>query len=402
MTSVLRDPTKLILSPPRRIKAKGLDETAMSVSCKGLPRAVWVGEVLQRTDDTTLLYAILSCLLEKETWQEYIYIDVMFFEWEFDGNVIQSCNPFLELLMRCVRKLVMTFNAVTEKRCLPDTTEMDDLVAGINLAFEGLENNDKGDLDLCLSVFQPALFFPPHLRAEHASRFEKRGVEVTPGISVNAIQTMIYMVLAETWMCSLEDTTKKMIQVPSERGDLFQRASRLSLFIQKIYKDVLHVSSGAFSGKDEYMTYIRNRYDPEQMFSDFCRIHLLAKAFCLERKEIILDKNMLKSVAHSYVDEIYVKLREIIKLNSFIWNNKKKNISTCIKMFHTGESKEDYAFPYNMPYVGNVEVDMAKIRSLENGNIPLNVETFPTERTESSILLEPRRDFHSCFPCLMK
>ena len=122
MASVLRDPTILTLSPPVRMRAVGLDETTMSISFSDRRDSY---DILSRVDETNLLYSILLCAMKKECWQEYLYTNLMLFEWEFNGNIITSCSPFFELLMRCTRKMLMIFNELTKKKISPQTDEMD-------------------------------------------------------------------------------------------------------------------------------------------------------------------------------------------------------------------------------------------------------------------------------------
>ena len=248
MTSVLRNPTLLSLSPPVRLRAVGLDETTMCIYFTDRRDNY---DVLQRLEETNLLYSVLSCAMAKQSWQEYFYTDLMLFEWEFNGNIINSCNPYFELLMRCVRKLVMIFNGLTQKKCFPETNEVDMLVAQINLAIKGLVYGTKEDV-VCLSVFLPALFFPPLLRHQNASVFTKMGVEIAPGISVDTIQMILYMILSETWLLSLEDSTKKLMVYTNK--DLYERINHLAFLITKLYNDVLKHPHGALETDSEYIT----------------------------------------------------------------------------------------------------------------------------------------------------
>lgn len=396
MISVLRDPAKLILCPPIRLRANGLDDAAMSIVCEGLPQGTSLSEALLIMDETVVLSSLLKNIIEKECWQEYICVDTMFFEWAFDGNLIHSCNPFFELLMRCLRKLIISYNKLTERGCIPDMNQMDQLASDINLAIKGLA---KGENNLCITVFQPSLYSPPILRPEHETMFTKRGVEVAPYVSVSAIQTIFYMISAETWMYFLENTTRQMVRYPSQRKDLFQQSKQFSNVIQKVYREVF--SNGSFSTNEEYKNFIKKRYDPGESFSDFCRIILLAKGFTLDIQEIIMDKKMLKSVAHTYVDDIYSELRKIIKLNPFVWN-RSRNQSTCIKMFESAESNQHFATPYYVTCDDNVIIEATQIRTLEHGNIPLSVECYIQDTCNTlNIEEEEEENVHaSCFPCI--
>ena len=371
MASVLRDPTILTLSPPVRMRAVGLDETTMSIGFSDRRDSY---EILTRVDETNLLYSILSCAIKKECWQEYLYTNLMLFEWEFNGNIITSCSPFFELLMRCMRKLLIMFNELTKKKIFPETDEMDNLVCQINLAFNGLVNGAEDD-EVCLSVFQPALFFPPLLRSEYRCAFEKRGVEIARGISVYSFQFILYMILAETWLISMEDSTRKMMSYNNK--DLFERINHLCFLVTKMYREILQKPYGTFENDTNYQKYIYNRYDTESTISDLNRIHLLSKAFTLEKREIILYEKSLVSIAHSFVPDVYLKLKNIVKLNSKFFLNKSKK-TVHIRIFEKCGADDYFATPYQTPECEDWNVEMIKMMTLPKGNILLHVEAHPS------------------------
>ena len=393
--SVLKDPIKLIICPPVRMRAIGLDGVAMSILCDGLPQGTSLREALMNVEETVVLSSLLNYIVDKESWQEYVDVDTMIFEWAFDGNLIHSCNPFFELLMRCLRKLVTSHNKVSGTGCVPDVCDMDKLACDINLAIKGLTKNED---NICLTVFQPALFIPPVLRLAHDTVFEKRGIEVAPGVSVNAIQTIFYMISAETWMYFLEKTIRQMIRYPTQRKDLFEQSKEFCGVILKVYKDVL--SDGLFAPIENYKAFIKKRYDPHESFSDFCRMVLLSKGFTSNIQDIIMEKKMLKSVAHTYVDDIYAELRKIIKLNPFVWS-RRRNKSNCLKMFESVESKDQFATAFFLPCDDKVIVQPRKIRTLAKGNIPLSVECFIKD-TCNTCLFDDENVDASCFQFIQR
>ena len=396
MSTVLRDPTILKLSPPVRLRAVGLDETTMCIYFSDRRDNY---DILDRVEDTNLLYSVLSCVMEKECWQEYVYTNLMLFEWEFNGYIINSCSPFYELLMRCMRKLIMIYNGLTQKKCLAETNELDILVTQMNLAFNGIADSIQDD-DTCLSVFQPALFFPPYLRSEHGSCFKKRGAEIAPGISVHTLQMILYMILSETWFISLEESIRKMMLY--RNTDLIDRVDHLTFLVTNLYKDVLKTPYGAFKNDTNYQTYIHSRYDPYSVMSDLNRIHLLAKAFTMEKKDIIFHEQSLVSIAHTFVPDIYLQLRSIVKLNpKFFLKGIKKTVH--ITIFEKCQADDYFATAYEKPEDGGGNIEMGKMLTLPDGNIPLHVEAYPnvSEDSQEEIFTEKKKTL-LWFQCFLK
>ena len=396
MSTVLRDPTVLKLSPPVRLRAVGLDETTMCIYFSDRRDNY---DILDRVEDTNLLYSILSCVIEKECWQEYVYTNLMLFEWEFNGHIISSCSPFYELLMRCMRKLIMICNELTQKKCMAETNEMDILVTHMNLAFNGLVNGIQDDY-ICLSVFQPALFFPPLLRSESVSCFKTRGAEIAPGISVHTVQMILYIILSETWLTSLEESTRKMMLY--RNTDLIERIDHLTFLVTKLYNDFLKKPYGAFLSDTDYQKYIHNRYDPHSVMSDLNRIHLLAKAFTLEKKDIIFHEKSLVSIAHTFVPDIYLKLRSIVKLNpKFFLNGIKKTVH--MRLFEKCQADDYFATAYETPECGGGNIEMSKMLTLPEGNIPLHVEAYPNVSDDSQDeIFAKKKKTHLWFQCFVK
>jgi len=184
-----------------------------------------------------------------------------------------------------------------------------------------------------------------------------------------------------------------MVRYPSQRKDLFEQSKEFCGVIQKVYRDIL--LDGSFTPNKNYQIFIRKRYDPHESFSDFSRMVLLAKAFTQKTQDIIMEKKMLKSVAHTYVEDIYAELRKIIKLNPFVWS-RSRNKSTCIKMFECAESKDQFATPYFLACDDKVIIQPRKIRTLANGNIPLSVECYIKDTCNTSLFDEENVDA-SCF-----
>lgn len=394
MASVLRDPTLLTLSQPVRLRAVGLDKTTMDVYFTDRRDSY---DVLYRLEETNLLYSLLSCAMSKRFWQEYFYTDLMLFEWEFNGNTINSCNPYFELLMRCMRKLVIIFNSLSQKKCFPETNDLDILVAQINLAIKGLVHSEEED-DICTTVFQPALYFPPLLRSEHSSAFKKRGTEIAPGISTNTIQMLLYMILAETWLLSLEDSTKKLIV--NRNQDLCERIDHLSFYLAKLYNDILKHPHGAVENDTAYGTYIHNRYDTDSVMSDLSRIHLLSKAFTLEKKDIVFHEQTLVSISHSYSSDIFLRLRSVVKLHTkFFLRGMRKPVR--IHVFVRGKADNYFASPYEKPDTGDGKVEISKMLTLPNGNIPLQVEALSNylDDSETDLFVQNKRKKHILLLC---
>lgn len=409
-SSVLRYPTQLSFGLPERDKIIGLNEKSLHLIISDSAN-IW--DNLERVEDTDTLYCLLENIKKYDKWQEYIDVDMTFFQWRFNDHIIYSCNPFFELLMRCSLKLFIIFNKLTAGTNCPGTEDMDNLLCQMNFALDGLQMSDHEE-ELCSKIYQPALFTPPNMRKEHHNRFKERGLEISEGISVHTLQFIIYLILAERWLSLLEEKIqllfKQMKAEKVQRDTILEEQTRqLVSLLFMLYTDVLRDPLCLFADQDVYRVYLKQRFDPSNNQSDFSKLELLSRALSSEGKSnIMLDKERLKSTAHVYVDNIYSLVRKLYKLGPCVFNKIKNKTFQRLKLYTgniTSNKEYELATAYRFeslysPYQ-NTDMELYRVKHLEK-DIPLAINTMLIDNDDDSYECNGSHDkinakYVSCF-----
>jgi len=267
MNKLFRAPVLASLCHPEQIACEGLDRCGIKIH----GREDMYGK-LSDFKQIGQLYTILNKVFLFHDWQDYFKMERMHFQWRFNGQIISSCNPFVELFFRCTRALMVMFNGVVHNRLQVDQVELEKLVTSLNMAVRGsISAVPYGQGDICV----PGLTSPPHLRESHRHAFNATNIEVVPSISTHLLQFTVYMLLVETWLQQIGDDTYQMLV----GGTLYPR--RVMQNIEEAHSNIKEVVSAIFSSPkspmhlEEFREYMEWRFCNES--SDLSKCLCIAK-----------------------------------------------------------------------------------------------------------------------------
>ena len=394
--SVLKHQTKMCICLPKREKYFGMNDKSLNVILTNNDLyEFW--NCLENEKDVDTLHCVLQKVAQYEKWQEYLDVDLTFFQWTFNDMVLYSCNPFFELFMRCTTKLFSLYNDLSNGIHKMSTEEMDILISQMNFALNGMYSFSLNthETSYCpVVLYQPALFAPPHWREEHTNRTHKRGFEIAIGLSTNMIQLIIYLILAERWMLLLQENMWSIFQnrknnMHDEAVDdtMINHTQQIISYLYSLSRDILTDQFGVFDDHPKYQLYISKRFDPSNNNSDISRLAALFRVLTCDLTYIHhFEKKMLKSIASGYDQDVYQLLRKYFKFSPGILHYKKKIKNIPIKLYENTVANDIYALATEYKF-GNVyeldkNLEVYGVKSLER-NIPLAVNSVMNEQSET-------------------
>jgi hypothetical protein len=412
--SVLKHQTTMYICLPKREKYFGMNDKSLHLTLTNNDLYdFW--NCLENEKDVDTLYCVLQKVAQHEKWQEYLDVDLTFFQWTFNDMVLYSCNPFFELFMRCTAKLFSLFNDLANGTHKMSTEEMDILISQINFALNGMYSfslNTQETSNCPVKLYQPALFAPPLWREEHTSRTHERGIEIAIGLSTNMIQIIIYLILAERWMNMLQDNMWNIFQNrKSSMNDEFinnmtiNHTQQIISYLYSISREILTDTFGVFDDNQKYHLYISKRFDPSNNNSDLSRLAVLFRVWTCDLSYIHhLEKKMIKSISSGYHQDVYQLLRKYFKFYPGILHCKNKVQNAPIRLYENTNANDfhDLATEYKFGKVYELgkNMEVSKVKSLER-NIPLPINSCMNEQSETEFdQSEYRKKKIYCFMCV--
>ena len=204
------------------------------------------------------LYSLLVKLIPIHQWQNYIHLENMHFEWQFQGQTISSSNPYVELFFRCARELMLMTNAVSHNRLQIQQDMIERLVRALNVAIQGSLSAVPYNFQDYVCV--PGLVSPPHLRPFSSEILTRNNIEVVPSISTHLLQIIVYQILTESWMHTMEEDIEKLVL-----GKVLNPTYVLEN-VKSCHSAIEHVVTSAFMDKnnpirsEQFREYVQFRY----------------------------------------------------------------------------------------------------------------------------------------------
>lgn len=399
---------------PKREKYFGMNDKSLNVILRNNDLyEFW--NCLENEKDVDTLYCVLQKVALHDKWQEYLDVDLTFFQWTFNDMVLYSCNPFFELFMRCTTKLFSLFNDLSNGIHKVSTQEMDILICQMNFALTGMYcfSLKEQETDSCpLVLYQPALFAPPHWREEHTHRTHKRGFQIAIGLSTNMIQIIIYLILAERWMIQLQENMWSVFQSRKSNmqdkiidDTMINHTQQIISYLYSLSRDILTDEFGVFDDQSKYHLYISKRFDPSNNNSDLSRLAALFRVLTCDLSYIHhFERKIIKSIASGYDQDVYQLLRKYFKFSPGILHYKDKVKHSPIKLYENTDANDIYALATEYKF-GNVyeldkNLEVRQVKSLER-NIPLTINSVLNEQSEIEFdQSEHRQKRMYCFLCI--
>ena len=277
--------SKLLNSPSILYFGKPISRTTKSFSKKSIElKAASMLDDLRDPNKVSTLFSLLSQICKDPEWAEYFNLAELEFEWSFFGNW-NSSNPFFELHMRCLQRLLHAYQKVISGYSSIDMVKIKALVNAINVSF--LETQET-HVTLPFHVWPPCSY-------SNEYPYRDRGCYFIPFFGSHSIQIVLNLIAVETWMNLLEEKIYKLLD--GKRGDSNEGCAKK--YINDLFKGIVNVTRACFI--------INNPWSKYQQFKDFC-------FFRYDTKNRYSDINKLYALANTlYLDEIPVELTEYMK-----------------------------------------------------------------------------------------
>ena len=277
---------------------------------------------LQNPYKISSIYSFLSKISTDPDWTDYLNLKSIEFDWFFIGHW-KSSNPFFELHMRCMLRLLQIFQKVMSGYSRLETEHLKSLVNAINFSFHETLKDDH--------VIFPILLWPPNIYENFQNPYNGRGSYFIPVFGSHSFQVLIYLIVVETWMNILED---KIFSLTKEISTNCEKD------IISLYDNIVKVTTKCFdrnnpwSHYQEFNDYCFFRYSLDNEYSDLNRLYSLGRLYFLDDTN---NQLYVKKIITGFTSPIISCLQ---KLPIEFDENQRDICTKPIEFFMFGKSKE--------------------------------------------------------------
>ena len=280
---------------------------------------------LQDPNKISLLLSFLSKLALDPDWIEYINLKDIQFEWLFLGEW-KSSNPFFELHMRCMQRLIKTYHKVVSGYSKIETENLKCLVNAINFSFHETQKSQQ--------VMLPFLIWPPSIH-NHEYAYNDRGSYFIPFFGSHSFQIVIYLIVVETWMNILEEKIQKLIDshdVSLLKGDITNLYEIITKVTQKCFDE-----NNPWSKYQQFNDFYFFRYKVDNEYSDINRLYALARTLWSDELTYEL-KEYMKRIVMGFTSTVFIRIGKIIEIKE---DNQTEICTKPIEFVMFGKNKDN-------------------------------------------------------------
>lgn len=284
-TSLLRDPTILSMGLPSRLKqSKGFTRDNIRLSADKHSEVDRLYNDVNDPNEIPLLKRLLEMVIAHEDWLRYFDVESLSFRWTMGKHRFDSSNPYLELCMRCLTRLLGLVNGTSSGKLVPTNKDIEVVLEAMNLSLMGLCLCQLG-IPADGPLQSPALICPPFLRESHSQTFQGTDTRILPGVTVVLVRCLTHTLIAETWMAKVRDSIENHLN----RDGPFAGYAEVKDYyecIGRVTEEVLMDQRNPLRQDEQYVRYVESRLNPKNRDSDVNRLFALANVLALEKPEV--------------------------------------------------------------------------------------------------------------------